>query len=100
MMAPSECADPVLVALAERDRALAVWKITPESVEEAWERADEAWVAAEDRMIETPATTVAGIIAKLRLIQECFEEPSGEDLPTDQRALVSAIADLERLSGE
>ena len=100
-----ESSDPVLVALAEYDRGMAALKAIDENYKGAAlfvaeERVEETISRAENRMIETPAATIAGIIAKLSLALECLV-PLWDDEPAFEVVAVrSAIADLERLSRE
>lgn len=64
----------------------------------ALEQASEEAFAIEDRLASAPAATLSGIAGKLRIFahhcRRCEAEPSPEE-----RLVLSALADLERLAG-
>ena len=92
--------DPVVAMWRRYEALLAAYDSLPDDEAEAVNQAAAAdeWSDIADRIVETPAPSLAGAVAKLRLLrlhQDVHE--IGDDW--HKQLLDSAIADLERLGG-
>jgi hypothetical protein len=67
------------------------------SLYKAKDAAERAWEASVEKMVETPAISIAGLVVKLRHIARDLEN-CVEDSTTDLAA--SALADAVRLAGD
>ena len=82
--------------------------ITHETADQHQQETSDTMVAAENRMAKVPANTVSGVLFKLRVVGvEVADEFKGHDgvldetlLGSVERLTLSALADLERMSGE
>ena len=112
-VATTEPEDPVLVLKREWEARYNLIPSDPDASDEYLEpfyrRVDEI----EDRILQTPATTSAGVVVKLVLWarQHCesgcttglswnHESIEGRALDLDRLPVISALNDLERLAGE
>ncbi|MFZ0693499.1 MAG: hypothetical protein WAN51_04995 [Alphaproteobacteria bacterium] len=72
-----KAADPVLVAEWELNKLVNRWRKIDETANPGeWQAADQAWRDAEMRMVDTPAASLAGVIAKLVLAAELLADPA------------------------
>lgn len=85
--------DPVVTLGIEHD-ALFREVARCDMIDEEMDAACKRWFACIARVAATPATTHAGVVVKLRIVQYDFE--AGDTSHTDN-LLCGAIADLERL---
>jgi hypothetical protein len=107
--------DPAAMAQheAEAEALLAWWdsersrmdKVLAESgyaaAKAEFDAAEKAWTDLESEIATAPATTLAGVIAKLGLAAEAVLDMYGDDLldaPGYEACTVGALADLERLA--
>ncbi len=67
----------------------------------AAKKATDAWFAVERAVAAAPAICLDEVIAKLAIAAEAFRESAGsdiEDMPSHERLVVGALADLRRLA--
>jgi predicted ATPase len=60
---------------------------------------DEKMLALEDEIITTPATTLAGAIAKLRFYRTYHGWREPAEIDKDEQIVISALIDFERMMG-
>lgn len=85
--------DPAVIADARRALLLKKWlRIDEHRDPEKYYEAEAAWGGAENELVATPASSLTGVLAKLRLVARILE---GDETLTE-RAVLSAIADLEK----
>jgi hypothetical protein len=87
--------DPVVILGAEADRLLCL-ALQPQSTDNAQDAATALWFDCIGPIAATPATSRAGVVVKLRIVQRDLSE--GDTIYTDD-LLEGAIADLDRLAG-
>lgn len=89
--------DPVVMLKQRRDDLVELFNETDEIEHAELDKETyEALIAAENDMSKTPATSLIGVIEKLRIVAE--EYINDNDPYDDELLLRSAIADLERMA--
>jgi hypothetical protein len=89
--ATGQTADPIIALWAQRNHLRDVWSAGPTDNDP--DPAFDAWMACEDQISNTPATSIEGLAIKARLLVKDIEDMYG-----DTRLGKSLANDLQRFA--